>query len=87
MIESGVEGYDISLWNGLFAPPGTPAATIQALYEAIVAASKDPGLRAAFAQVGLEPYTLTPQEYARQIQREREAWAPVVKASGFRSEE
>ena len=72
---------------GVFAPPGTPEATIRSLHESIVAASKDPALRTAFEQVGLETYTLAPQDYARQIQREREFWGPVVRASGFRSEE
>ena len=72
---------------GVFAPSGTPEATIKALHESMVAASKDPALRAAFERVGLEPYTLAPAEYARQIQRERESWGPVVRASGFRSEE
>jgi tripartite-type tricarboxylate transporter receptor subunit TctC len=72
---------------GVFAPPGTPEATIKSLHESIVAASKDPALRTAFEQVGLETYTLAPHDYARQIQREREFWGPVVRASGFRSEE
>ena len=77
----GVETY------GIFAPPGTPGNTIQALHTSMVAASKDPALRAAFEQVGLEPLTLTPGEYAKQLQGEREFWAPIVRASGFRSEE
>ncbi|MGJ7510249.1 tripartite tricarboxylate transporter substrate-binding protein [Variovorax sp. GT1P44] len=77
----GVETY------GVFAPPGTPEATVQALHESIVAASKDPALIAAFEQVGLETGTLAPREYAALIQRERESWGPVVRASGFRSEE
>lgn len=72
---------------GIFAPPGTPEATVKSLYESIVVASQDATLRAGFAQVGLEPYTLAPREYALQIQREREFWGPVVRASGFRSEE
>lgn len=72
---------------GMFAPPGTPEATINALYDAMVVASKDAKLVAAFEQVGLETYTLAPQEYARLIQRDRESWGPVVRASGFRSEE
>jgi len=72
---------------GVFAPPGTPQATIKSLHEAVVGASKDPALRAAFEQVGLEIHTLPPLEYARLIQREREFWGPVVRASGFRSEE
>jgi tripartite-type tricarboxylate transporter receptor subunit TctC len=72
---------------GIFAPPGTPEATTQALYESIVAASKDPALRASLEQVGLEPCTMAPREFAQLIQRERTAWEPVVRASGFRSEE
>jgi len=77
----GVENY------GIFAPPGTPEGTVQALYQSVVAASKDPVLRASFEQFGLEPVTLASNDYAKQLQREREAWAPIVRASGFRSEE
>lgn len=72
---------------GVFAPPGTPDATIKSLHEAIVVAGKDPVLQAAFAQVGLEVQTLAPHDYAAQIQRERDFWGPVVRASGFRSED
>lgn len=72
---------------GVFAPPGTPEVTVKTLQEAIVSAAKDPALLAAFEQIGLEPFTLPPQEYARRIQREREAWGPVVRASGFRSQD
>jgi tripartite-type tricarboxylate transporter receptor subunit TctC len=72
---------------GVFAPPGTPEATVKSLHEAMVVASKDTALRAAFEQVGLETYTVAPQEYARELQRQREVWGPVVRASGFRSEE
>jgi tripartite-type tricarboxylate transporter receptor subunit TctC len=72
---------------GVFAPPGTPDATIRTLHESIAHAAKDPAMRSAFEQVGLEPFTQTPQEYARQLQRDREFWAPVVRASGFRSED
>jgi tripartite-type tricarboxylate transporter receptor subunit TctC len=72
---------------GVFAPPGTPEGTINGLYESMVAASREPTLQTAFAQVGLEIQTRAPQDYARQLQREREYWGPVVRASGFRSEE
>ena len=77
----GVETY------GVFAPPGTPDALVKSMYDAVLVASKDEALLAGFEQMGLEPYTLPPQEYVRLIQREREAWRPVVQASGFRSEE
>jgi len=77
----GVETY------GVFAPPGTPEATVKTLQDAVVAASKDAALVAAFDQIGLETITLAPQEYAARLRRERDTWAPVVRASGFRSEE
>lgn len=72
---------------GIFAPPGTPTATTKALHEAIVAASKDAALLAGLEQVGLEAFTLPPAEYAALLQRDRETWGPVVRASGFRSDE
>jgi len=86
-IEQGFPGIRGGETYGVFAPPGTPAAVIQGLYEAMVAASKDTALRASFAQVGLETLTLPPQDYAASIQGERDTWGPIVRASGFRSEE
>jgi tripartite-type tricarboxylate transporter receptor subunit TctC len=83
--EQGFAGVKGTETYGIFAPPGTPV--IKATYEALVAASKDEALRAGFEQMGLEPYTLPPQEYARLIRREREAWAPIVRASGYRFED
>jgi tripartite-type tricarboxylate transporter receptor subunit TctC len=71
----------------VFAPPATPAATVNELHEAISAASRDPALVAALEQVGLEAFTLGPNEYAALVRREREAWAPLVRRSGFRSED
>src|SRR6478672_4102646 len=46
----GIETY------GLFAPPGTPEAIVRTVHQAIVEASKDPALLAAFEQVGLETF-------------------------------
>lgn len=78
---TGVESY------GIFAPPGTPEATVKTLHDAVIAASRDPALIAGFEEVGLELFTLSPKAYERYIQKERDTWGPVVRASGFRSEE
>ena len=40
-----------------------------------------------YSGLGLETVTLPPREYAALIQRERDSWGPIVRASGFRSEE
>jgi tripartite-type tricarboxylate transporter receptor subunit TctC len=86
-IEQGFAGIRGGETYGIFAPPGTPESTTQAVYDTIVAASKDAALRTAFDHVGLEVATSTPAQYASQIQRDRQAWGPVVRASGFRSQE
>lgn len=86
-IEQGFANIRGGEMYGVFAPPGTPEATTKALYENVVAASKDAGLLAAFEQVGVETLTMPPREFAGLLQRERESWGPVVRASGFKSEE
>jgi len=78
---NGIETY------GIFAPPGTPEAVVSSLHASVVAATQDAALIAGFEEVGLELLTLTPKAYERHIQQERDKWGPVVKASGFRSEE
>ncbi len=72
---------------GVFAPPGTPEAMVNTLQQTVVAASKDPGLMAAFEQVGLDTVTMAPQQFAAVLRQERETWAPIVRASGFRFDE
>lgn len=72
---------------GLFAPPGTPQDSINALHAAIEKAGRDATLLAAFEKQGMDVRTRSPKEFAAQIRRERETWAPVVRASGFRIED
>ncbi|VTU30361.1 tripartite tricarboxylate transporter substrate-binding protein [Variovorax sp. RA8] len=86
-LEQGFAGIRGAETYGIFAPPGTPEAAVNSLHASIVSAGKDAAMLAAFEQVGLEAGTLTPREYAALIQREREAWGPMVRASGFRFEE
>lgn len=69
---------------GVFAPPSTPEATVKALQGAIVEASTDPQFVAAFEQLGLEVVTSTSAQYVAALRQERDSWAPVVRASGFR---
>jgi tripartite-type tricarboxylate transporter receptor subunit TctC len=72
---------------GVFAPPGTPDATIKKLHSAVVEASADAQLRSAFDQLGLEVVTSTPGQYAAALRQERDSWEPVVRASGFHLED
>lgn len=72
---------------GLFLPPQASEATVSALFEAAKSASKDATVKAGFDQLGMEQVAMSPREYAAWIGRERETWQPIVKASGFTSED
>src|SRR3954453_19099561 len=52
--EAGLPGFQISLWNGLWAPKGTPKDVIAKLNAAVLDALADPGVRKRLADVGLE---------------------------------
>lgn len=82
-------GYDIegSGWWGIFAPAGTPAATVSKLSSAIASILQSEDVKVRIAKVGLTPTGTSPEEFTR-IQREDiERWAVPIKASGFRPEQ
>jgi tripartite-type tricarboxylate transporter receptor subunit TctC len=53
--EAGLKPFVLQSWVGLLAPVGTPAANLERLNKAVAAAAADPGVRARFADLGLQP--------------------------------
>jgi tripartite-type tricarboxylate transporter receptor subunit TctC len=86
-VEQGFAGVVGTETYALFVPPQASSAVVSALYDAARAASKDPAVRAGFDQIGMDALTLPPAEFTARIKEEREAWRPVVQASGFTSED
>jgi tripartite-type tricarboxylate transporter receptor subunit TctC len=82
-------GYDIqgTSWYGMFAPAGTPADVIERYNKILVAAIQSLELKAKLRAVGLFPTGTSPQEFAAIQKRDSAAWAPAVKASGFRPQQ
>ena len=84
--ETGLKGFDISLWQGIVAPAATPRAIVIKLNQTIVANLKQPDLRAKLAAQGLDPVGSTPEQFAAYIRDEAAKWAKVVKATGARAD-
>ncbi len=80
--ESGVPGFDINAWDGIFAPAGTPAPIIDKLNHAVRQALDDPQLREALLANGAHAAPDTPEEFARYIEAEAVKWAKLVRQSG-----
>ncbi len=82
MAESGLPGYEVSAWDGILAPAGTPAPIIDKLNAAIRQALDDPQVRDSLIARGAQPVAGTPEAFARHIRSETEKWAKVVRQSG-----
>ena len=83
--ESGLKGFDVSIWHGLYAPKGTPAAVLAKLNTALKAALKDPEF--IKKQEGLGAVVVTdkrvePAEHKKFVAAEIAKWGPVIKAAG-----
>lgn len=84
--ESGVAGYEVSSWNGVLAPAGTPeriVARLNAEFNRILA---DPQTRTALIQKSYEPVGGTPEAFGQYIRAETAKWAKVVAAAGMKVE-
>ena len=84
--ESGVRGFEVTLWGGLLAPAGTPATILRKLHLETVNALAQPDVRAKFADLGLEGLGNSPDEFAAVIKSEIPRWARLIKESGIKPE-
>ena len=84
--ESGVPGYEMVLWVGVFAPAGTPREIVSKLNAEIVRIVRLPDIRAELAGMGVDPVGNTSEQMAEWIRREIARFGPVVKAANIQAE-
>ena len=87
--EAGVAGLYAPGWFALFAPRGTPKEIVARLNAAMRHALADPGVRARFAELGLDvvPAQMqTPAALAAFHKAETDKWWPVIRAAGIKIE-
>jgi tripartite-type tricarboxylate transporter receptor subunit TctC len=84
--ESGVPGFDVSVWFGVVAPAGTPRSVVAKLNAEINGILKLDKIRQAFNNQGVEPAGGTPEGFASFLVAQTTKWAKVVRESGARAE-
>jgi tripartite-type tricarboxylate transporter receptor subunit TctC len=77
--ESGVAGYEATIWFGLLAPAGTPAPLVSRLSQEIGNALARPAVREQFSTMDITPST--PEEFAALIRREIPKWRKVIQGA------
>jgi tripartite-type tricarboxylate transporter receptor subunit TctC len=82
--ESGVRGYDATLWTGVLAPAATPPAIVERLHGELVKTVALEEVKDALAKQGAEPAVSTPKEFSVFVRSELAKWAKVVKAADIR---
>lgn len=82
--ESGFPGYDVTSWNGMLAPAGTPADIIKRLNTEFNRIIATPEMRKRMIDNGYEPVGGPPEKFGEFIRAELAKWAPVVKAANIR---
>ena len=80
--ESGLPGYHMGGWWGVFAPTGTPGPVLAKLHADIMRAMQSPDVRAKFASDGIDSSSMTADEFGAYVRDEMVTMARVVKESG-----
>ena len=81
--EAGVPGYESLSWSGLVAPPGTPAAVVLKLNQAIDRILKTDEIRQRFAALGVDPVGGPPESFTQQIRTESDKWGKLIKSANI----
>ena len=84
--ESGLPGFDVDLWIGIYAPAGLPPAVLNKLNGELKKVLQHPELKAALAKIGVEPRGTTPEEAAAFTRSEFEKWKKVIVEGNIKPE-
>ena len=85
MQELGVKNFEVTIWHGLYAPKGTPAAVVKRLNDALKVALKDPAFIKNEEGLGAVVATdkrVEPEEHKKFVAAEIAKWTPIIKAAG-----
>ena len=82
--ESGVRGYEVTVWFGIQAPAGTPKPIVTKLNQELGRMLQDPEVRERFAKQGVQPVGGTPEQFARQVASEIKKWGELIQRADIK---
>src|SRR5262249_30237978 len=84
VLESGLPGFEFTIWGGIIAPAGIPQAVTARLNAGVNKALASRAVTEKFTAFGYEPAGGTPEQFTALVRTETRKWADVVKRSGAR---
>jgi tripartite-type tricarboxylate transporter receptor subunit TctC len=85
MQESGLNGFEVTIWHGMYAPKGTPADVLTKINAALKVALKDPDFikkQEGLGAVVVTDKRMEPAEHKKFVSGEIAKWTPIIKAAG-----
>ena len=84
--EQGFPGFEVTAWNAIYAPRGTPKEIVQRLNAEVAKVLAQPETRQRLMQLGFEPAGGSPEALAAYEKQERAKWGPLIKAAGLKGD-
>ena len=81
--EAGVKGYEVTSWNGVFAPKATPAEAVDTMRKAMQEVLVMPEVVAYFAKVGVEAHSSDAAELETRLKDDIKKWDAVIEKAGI----
>jgi tripartite-type tricarboxylate transporter receptor subunit TctC len=85
-IAETIPGHDITTWNGVLAPAQTPQAVIDTLAREILIAEKDQEFTERLQQIGVDPVSVTPDQFQERIAADMAYWRKMIPEMGLAAE-
>ena len=79
--ESGVKGFEVSVWFGVVAPSSTPRDIVSRLNRELVKALESPDIREKLTAQGVEPWPGTPEQLAELLRADIEMYGTIVRSA------
>ena len=84
--ESGLPGFEVTNWIGLFAPAGTPAEIVNRLNAEVMKIMRTPEVQKRLESEGARFTPMTPEQFGQYVRNEVAKWARVIREAGITAE-
>jgi tripartite-type tricarboxylate transporter receptor subunit TctC len=87
--EAGLKGYEVTIWNGFFAPKGTPKEVVAKINQALLATLSDEKVRTRLTELAVDlpsAQEASPEALRAQLKASIDKWVPAVQKAGVKPE-
>lgn len=81
--EAGVKGYEVTSWNGVFAPKGVPKEVVEKVNKGMREVLGMPEIKERFGKLGMEPHASSPEELMARLVADIKKWNAVIDKAGI----